>query len=131
MIAVHMGHDNPAHVIRIEADLAELHAGFLVSCDPATFAGLHERMPPGLITWIVGMRAFTSVDQQKAFRMFHKPAVDGQPLGPLAVAQEIQRSERTRLKTRPPMISLDLHPAGLDTLNPRVVPWLLIRAGCS
>ena len=86
MIAVHMGHDNPAHVIRIEADLAELRAGLIVWRDPPAFAGLHERMPPGLIPWIVGMRAFTGVDQQEAFRMFHEPAVDGQSLGPLAVA---------------------------------------------
>jgi hypothetical protein len=83
-------------------------------------AGLHERMPPGLIAWIIGMRAFTSIDHQKVFRMFNEPAIGGQPLRPSAVAQDIERAQRARLKTRPQVVSLDLHPAGLDTQNSHV-----------
>src|SRR6516164_3827841 len=77
MVAVHVGHDHPAHIERIEAQRLELGANLFFRLDPAAPATLQDGMPPGLIAGIACMRAFSGIDNDQAFWMFDQPAANG------------------------------------------------------
>jgi len=79
MVAVHVGHDHPAHIERIEAQRLELGANLFFRLDPAAPATLQDGMPPGLIAGIVCMRAFSGIDNDQALDRCRGGSRDAEP----------------------------------------------------
>jgi hypothetical protein len=117
MVTVHMSHDDPTYIERIEAQRTQSRANLLFQLYPPPFATLHEGMPPWLIAGIVCVRALPSVDDYQAFRMLDQPAADWKARTPIGVHQDIEHSRRASFISGMLMATLDLYVACLNAVQ--------------
>jgi len=89
VISVHVGHDQPAHVARLDAQALQLGTDLLLRGHPPPLARPHERMPPRLITGVVGMGALTGVNDDRTVGMFDCEAEDRETRRPVPVGEDV------------------------------------------
>lgn len=113
MISVHVSHDDPSYVARVEAKRLNSWSDFFMGLNPATLAILHKRMPPWLVSWIVGVRRLSRIHNDQAFWMFDEPCTNRQARRPVGVRQDVEYARCASVIVRSLMPRFDLHTSGL------------------
>ena len=118
VVAVHVGHHERSDGTGVDARIFELRPDLLIRSDPAALARPHERMPPRLVSRVVGTRALARVDDDRALRMLDREGANRKPRRPVAVGEDVGYAEWTGAEARLDMAGLDLHFPGLDWHDP-------------
>jgi len=92
VVGVKVGHHEPAHIARTDAEPLELGADLLCGLDPFAEAA-NARMPAGEVAGLGGTGGLARVDHDHALGMLDRERVDRKRLGPLAVKQRVHEPE--------------------------------------
>ena len=91
VVGVQMGHHQPAHIARADAEPLELRADLLLGLDPLAESA-DARMPAWEVARLGSAGGLARVDDDHAFRVLDREGVDRQRLRPLAVANRVQQA---------------------------------------
>jgi hypothetical protein len=93
VIGVQVGEDHSFHVVRTDAESAELRTDFLLTFNAERHFPTHVRMQG--LAGVEQMHPLARVDDDDAFRMIDDPRIRRQPSGPVRVGEHPEPSSHS------------------------------------